>query len=109
VSHAAVVDPEAPLRLEHHARIQTTLTKLVEAHRRGELVAPDEFVRTVLTCENVHVVTFAENYAAMRHRGDYESAGIRLVVWQDIAEEVRRVLWSRMLRGRVANASHFAP
>ncbi len=109
VSREAIADPNATLRLEHHARIQTTLTQLVEAHRQRKRLNPTAFARVVLECENVHVVTFRENYDAMRHGGDYKSAGIELVAWRSVPKEVRQVLWSKMLRGKVANAGQFAP
>ncbi len=109
VSRAAISDTKATLRLEHHARIQTTLTHLVEAHLKRKRPSPQEFVRVVLECENVHIVTFAENYAAMRHDGNYRRAGIELVAWRSIPQRRREVLWAQMLRGKVANASAFSP
>jgi hypothetical protein len=107
VSSEALTDPQAVLRLEHHARIQTTLTSLVSTNIKHQ--DKEHFIRTLLECENVHIVTFAENYAAMRHKGDYKLAGIKLVSWSKAPAESRKILWSKMLRGKVANASTFAP
>lgn len=107
VSMEAIASQSGDLRLEHHKRIQTTLTALVDRHRREQRHDPNEFVRTVIECESVHIVTSAENYAAMRARGDYEMAGIALVPWDEIHEHRRRELWSTMLRSRVANATTF--
>ena len=109
VSHEAITDTKATLRLEHHARIQTTLTQLVEAHLKRERPNPQEFIRVVLECENVHIVTFAENYAAMRNDGNYRRAGIKLVAWRSIPQHRREAFWKQMLRGRVANAAKFTP
>jgi hypothetical protein len=110
VSQAAVAsDPSAMLRLEHHQRIQAKLTELVGAHSKLKRPKPEEFIRLVLECENVHIVTFAENYDAMRAGGDYRKAGIKLISWSRIPSERREVLWKRMLRGRVSNASEFSP
>jgi hypothetical protein len=109
VSHNAVVDSMAVLRLEHHARIQTKLTHLVSAHLKQKKANPSEFIDMVLDCESVHIVTFAENYAAMKHEGDYKHAGIDLVNWRDIPERRREELWRKMLRGKVANADKFKP
>ena len=109
VSHTAANDPAAVLRLEHHARIQTTLTSLVASHLRRKKPNKMEFIRTVIACENVHIVTFAENYDAMKANGDYRRAGIKLISWRSIPEDRRATLWSTMLRGKVANASQFAP
>jgi hypothetical protein len=97
VSQEAILDLDATLRLEHHARIQTTLTDLVAAHLKRKRPSAHEFVRTVVENENVHIVTFAENYAAMSNDGDYRRAGIKLVSW------------AKMLRGKVANAAEFKP
>jgi hypothetical protein len=108
VSRAAASDPSAVLRLEHHARIQTKLTALVRAHIMLKRPKPEEFIRMVLECENVHIVTFAENYAAMRADGSYREAGIQLISWRSIKRERRKILWARMLRGKVANASEFS-
>jgi len=109
VSRAAGSNLNATLRLEHHARIQTTLTNLVAAHLKRKRPNPHEFVRTVIECEKVHIVTFAENYAAMSNNGNYRRAGIELIPWRSITEARRQTLWTKMLRGKVANASQFAP
>lgn len=109
VSQEAISDTKATLRLEHHARIQTTLTQLVAAHLKRKRPNPQEFIRVVLACENVHIVTFAENYAAMKHDGDYRRAGIKLKAWRSIPRARQETLWTKMLRGKVANAGAFAP
>jgi hypothetical protein len=109
VSQEAISDTDAVLRLEHHARIQTTLTQLVAAHLKRKRPSANEFVRAVVECENVHIVTFAENYTAMSNDGNYRRAGIKLVAWRSIPVERRQVLWAKMLRGKVANAAQFKP
>ena len=107
VFRAAAADSDADLRLEHYLRIQTKLTKLVERHLRSKRPAPAGFVRLVLECERVHIVTRDENYAAMRADGDYRAAGIRLVSWGSLPEATRQALWKKMLRRRVANADEY--
>lgn len=107
VSMKAARSPEDTLRLEHHRRIQTTLTKLVERHLKAKSRDPDEFIRVLCRCEAVHIVTFDENYAAMRAKGNYREAGIKLVAWETLPPKTRRFLWKRMLRGRVANVDKF--
>lgn len=69
---------------------------------------PREFIRVVTECEQVHIVTFRENYEAAMANGDYRKAKIELVGWADIAPKTQRVLWSK-LRGRVCNAEKFRP
>jgi hypothetical protein len=108
VSRAAIADPHSTLRLEHHARIQTKLTQLVAAHLELKRPNPRAFVHLILSGETVHIVTFRENYDAMRSNGDYRKAGIRLVAWRAIPKVAREVLWRKMLRGKVANAADFA-
>lgn len=107
VSASAVSEMGDDLRLEHFKRIQTTLTGLVERHRSEEIHDPAEFVSTVLEYEQVHIVTRDENYAAMRAKGDYAQAGIKLVPWEKIHKDRRQELWQKMLRGKVANAAQF--
>lgn len=109
VSQQAVLANGTDLRLEHYKRIQTTLTGLVERHRQQEYGNADEFVRTLIDYERVHIVTVTENYDAMRHQGDYEKAGIVLVPWDAIPRDRRAELWRKMLRGKVANANEYAP
>ena len=109
VSESALAERDGPLMLEHFKRIQTTLTTLVERHRVEQLSAPDEFVKTLVKFEQVHIVTRAENYAAMRAKGNYREAGITLMSWKQIDPTRRTELWQRMLRGKVANASEFKP
>lgn len=78
-------------------------------HVDESLNDPDEFIALLLKCECVHIVTREENYAIMRHKGKYAAAGIKLVSWKCIPADVQQNLWKRMLRGRVCNASSFAP
>ena len=108
VSRAAVAGKD-PLMLEHLMRIQTNLSSLVERHRAVNTPDPEEFVQLVVECEQVHIVTRSENYAAMRAKGDYVVAGIKLVDWSAIPPERQATLWRTMLRGRVANALGFHP
>lgn len=107
VSAAAIATDGTGLRLEHYKRIQTTLTELVERHRRERITDAGEFVHTLIDFEAVHIVTLEENYAAMRAKGDYAKAGIELVEWNQIPADRRTVLWTTMLRGKVANADRF--
>ncbi|OGA48448.1 MAG: hypothetical protein A3G24_20440 [Betaproteobacteria bacterium RIFCSPLOWO2_12_FULL_62_13] len=88
VSRAAAESEALILRLEHYKRIQRTLTALVERHRKLKKRNPDEFIRVLIDCERVHIVTFEENYAAMRAGGDYRKAGIELVPWRSLLPDV---------------------
>jgi hypothetical protein len=99
----------ATLRLEHYLRIQTTLTQLVKDHVSNDIYDADEFVKVIEQCERVHIVTAAENYSAMKAKGDYVVADIKLVEWKDVPSPLQSYLWKKMLRGRVANASEFTP
>ena len=82
VSEAAAAESDGQLMLEHFKRIQTTLTALVEKHRTEQLSAPEAFITTLVEFEHVHIVTRAENYAAMRAKGNYREAGILLIPWK---------------------------
>lgn len=108
VSQSAINLKGAALRLEHYKRIQTTLTDLVERHRTLKSPDPKEFVRTVLNLERVHIVTFEENNAAKRAKGNYNKAGIVLVHWKSVPPNRQDELWRKMLRGKVANANKYA-
>ncbi|NND82921.1 MAG: hypothetical protein HKN50_10880 [Gammaproteobacteria bacterium] len=107
VSIQAIENSDAELRLEHYLRIQATLTQMVERHLESDLNDPRDFINTVLECERVHIVTKPENYAAMRAKGDYSAAGIKLVDWANIPLEQREYLWNKMLKGKVANYTEF--
>jgi hypothetical protein len=109
VSKAAIAEEGVTWRLEHFKRIQTTLTKMIERHLGQDADDPDDFVRTIVECEQVHLVSFQENYAAMAAAGDYELAGIKLVPWAEVPKDLQQQLWKDRLRGRVANAAAFAP
>lgn len=109
VSTMAVEANGEPLMLEHFMRIQTTLSRLVEHHRLNEINDCDDFLKTLLNFELVHIVTRSENYAAMRAKGDYELACIQLLPWSAISFTRQHSLWSSMLRGKVANAAQFMP
>ena len=109
VSAKAAKDPREMLRLEHYKRIQTSITQLVRRHLELKAPRPDEFIELVIQCERVHIVTFHENYAAMKASGNYRKAGITLRNWNTLSRKTRTALWARMLRGRVANAARFQP
>ena len=107
VSKAAAADPNATLRLEHYMRIQTKLTGLVTNHLTLKEANSREFIELLLDAEQVHIVTVKENYDAMKAHGDYEKAGIELIPWPQVPLECRLKLWTKMLRGKVANANDF--
>ena len=109
VSQAASSAESSPLCLEHPKRIQTTLTALVERHNKTNTVLPEEFIQTVVECETVHIVTVEENAAAKQANGDYGKARIVLLKWESLLPSRRKDLWSKMLRGKVANAQAYAP
>ena len=52
---------------------------------------------------------FRKLYDALKAKGDYTAAGINLIPWLSMSSDTKQLLWSRMLRGRVANASDFKP
>jgi hypothetical protein len=108
VSAEAATAISEPLMLEHFKRIQTTLSELVERHRREDINNAEEFVRVLVEYEHVHIVTRAENYKAMRAKGDYGLAGIKLLRWKALPAARQRELWLSMLRGKVANATEYA-
>lgn len=107
VSRAAAADPEAKLVLEHFHRLQHKLTLLVADHIKN---GPDAaaFIEAVRHMEQVHIVTLEENYAAHRAKGCYDTAGIELLDWLDLPEDVRLTLYRRKLHGAVSNAKQFA-
>ena len=109
VSSTAVHGKNQPLVLEHYKQMQAILTALVDRHCKAGLKDCDEFIRTVADCEQVHIVTRSENYAARRARGDYRQAGIILIPWKDLPEPRRIELWRQKLYRKVANAGSFAP
>lgn len=109
VSKTAANVETAVLRLEHYKRIQTTLTALVEQHRKLSKPNAGEFIRVLLDYERVHIVTVEENYAAMKAKGNYRKAGIELLPWNSLSPDRQAVLWKTMLRGKVANARDYAP
>jgi len=109
VSQSAVTDKSTSLRLEHFKRMQTILTQLVTRHLQTGTRYPTEFIKTILECEQVHIVTMSENYAAMKAKGDYSLAGISLVDWKDIPKERQQFLWKKILNGKVSNAAKFVP
>lgn len=78
-------------------------------HISKNLSDPSEFIQTVIRCESVHIVTFRENYDALKAKGDYIAAGINVVPWQSVSSDARELLWRKMIKGRVANAIHYKP
>lgn len=100
---------EEELRLEHFFRLQTKLTQLVENHMREDFRDAQEFIDTIKRCEQVHIVTRSENYAAMKAKGSYQDACIKLVDWSSLGYSTQLKLWNKMLRGKVANHGEYQP
>jgi hypothetical protein len=95
------------LVLEHHLRIQTELTSLIQKHiNTGENNA--EFISEVKRLEQVHIVTKEENITlrCKEISGDYSKAGICLIHWKDIPTE-SRVFLRKKLTGKISNIDEF--
>ncbi len=107
ISTSAANPKSTNLQLEHYKRIQTELTKLVERHKVQKISDPNEFIKLIIACEYVHIVTVKENYAAMKSKGNYKKANIELVPWNSISRGRRVILWKKMLSGKVANAEEY--
>lgn len=105
---AATAAPGDPLILEHYGRMHASISDLIRLHVFEGRFAPEEFVRTVIDVERVHIVTQRENVDARMAKGDYEAAGIRLLSWDALTPERQQLLWQTMLRSKVANAGAFA-
>ena len=74
-----------------------------------DINAPSEFLSLVERCERVHITTDEENHKAKMAKGDYEAAGIHLLDWSTIDPAVQETLWAKKLKGKVNNASDYAP
>ena len=103
------INPEAVLILEHHMRMQKQLTSLVERHHQDDSLGAEEFIASVISLEEVHIVTFQENYEAKDADGDYSKTGIELIDFNTLDYESRLRLWKRMLKGRVSNHHEYKP
>ena len=109
VSKEAAKNTVVPLRLEHFNRIQTKLTGLVRQHKKLAKPNPDEFIQLLVECERVRIVTFHENYKALRAKGNYIEAGIELLSWDKLRKDRQAELWKKVLQGKVANANDYRP
>lgn len=96
-----------PLILEHYGRMHASISDLIKNHLVEDRFAPEEFVRTVLEVERVHIVIQSENVDARLAKGDYAAAGIQLLSWGELPSERQNSLWQTMLQGKVANAKAF--
>lgn len=106
---AAAAAPNEKLVLEHYMRRHWELSALVERHLRSDIKDPDEFVRTVVEVEKVHITTSDENIAARKAKGDYLAAKINLIPWASLPSIQRQELWRKMIQGKVTNATEFDP
>src|SRR5438876_1182939 len=70
VSRSAAFDLTAQLTLEHYRRLQNELTNLIKSHLKSNKPKPSDFIQVLLDCEQVHIVTVAENAAAQNANGD---------------------------------------
>lgn len=109
VSEAALRDIDGKLCLEHYNKLSENLTELVATHIQSNIYNAAEFVDLIERCEKVNITTAKENRKIQTKSGDYNSAGVRLVNWQDIPLESQRKLWNNWLYRKVANASEYRP
>lgn len=110
VSRAAASAPsDEQLHREHHLRMRSSLTQLIERHLHDSVNDPSEFVRAVVALEQVDIVTKAENRALQTAKGDPRVAEVEYVDWNTLPLKRRTELWAKMLRNHVLNAVEFDP
>lgn len=109
VSEAALRDIDGKLCLEHYSKLSENLTKLVARHIQTNICNSGEFLELIEQCEKVNITTSEENRIIQTAHGDYNSAGVQLVNWQNIPLESQRKLWNNWLYRKVANASEYRP
>lgn len=78
-----------PLILEHYGRMHASISDLIKNHLVEDRSAPEEFVRTILEVERVHIVVQRENVDARLAKGDYAAAGMELLSWEALPSERR--------------------
>ncbi len=105
VSKSAAIEAKVSLCLEHFKRMQTTPDSTCRSPFETGLQDAEEFIRLLLDCEQVHIVTARENYDAMKAKGDYDKAGIVLVDWASVLPDRQHFLWKNMICGKVMNAN----
>jgi hypothetical protein len=109
VSQVAIDKLDKPLVLEHHGRIATTVTDLLEDHVTRNLDDSAAFIALIEALETVHIVTDEENHDARTHKGDYVKAGITLVAWNQIDRGRQQTLFEAKIKGKVSNWRSFRP
>jgi hypothetical protein len=109
VSRQAIENINEKLVLEHYNRLSHSLSRLIETHIEGEINDPTPFLVLIEQCEQVNITTDEENHRVQDAAGDYEAANIELVEWNTLSAQDRVFLWQTKLRGKVSNATEYAP
>jgi hypothetical protein len=109
VSRKAIENINEKLVLEHYNRLSHSLSRLIETHIEQGINDPTPFLVLIEQCEQVNITTDEENHRVQDAAGDYEAANIELVEWNTLSAQDRAFLWQTKLRGKVSNATDYAP
>lgn len=109
VSRKAIENIHERLVLEHYNRLSHSLSRLIETHVEQQINDPTPFLALIEQCEQVNITTDEENHRVQEAAGDYNAANIQLVEWESLSTQDRAFLWQKKLRGKVSNASDYAP
>lgn len=109
VSCQAIENIHGRLCLEHYNRLSYSLSQLIEDHLEKQINDPTQFLKLIEQGEQVNITTDDENHQVQKTRGDYEAAKIKLVEWNTLSVQQRELLWRTKLKGKVSNATNFAP
>ena len=88
---------------EHPERIQTKITQMIKEMRQTNYWDFEEFEERVRGLAFVNITTFKENSELRKKDASYESLGIRLVPWESLSVDVRRIVRESLLRPDIAN------
>lgn len=109
VSLQAISNINNKLVLEHYNRLSYSISRMIEYHLANNISAPSEFIKLVDVCERVNITTAEENQRVQRESGSYAAAEIQLTAWSTLSTQDQNFLWRTKLRGKVSNATDFAP
>ena len=92
---------------EHPERIQANITQLIGQMRYTDNWDFEKFEEKVEQLSNVNITTFKENSALRKKGASYENLGIKLIPWEELSIDVRRIIRKSLLTSVVSNRAEW--
>ncbi|MEG3135528.1 hypothetical protein SC206_18380 [Rouxiella sp. T17] len=92
---------------EHHLKSKTSITKMIAEMRKTDNWNFEAFERRIVELSSINITTVSENYLLARSGATYETLGIKLIHWENLSADVKRLIRKSLLRADIANRAEW--